>query len=622
MRRDHGPDVGHLLDRALVGTHQPLERAEVPREGERGRLADVADTEPVQQSRQGRLLALLDRRQQVRGRFLSHALELRELRQSERVEVGGRLHLVTLDQLLDHPLAETLDVERAAAREVPQRLLALSAAGEAAGAARHRLALDAQHPRAAHRTALRQLYRPGVLSPPVGHHAHHFGDHIPGAAHHHGVSDPHVLAVHLVDVVQRDVAHRHAAHEHRREPRHRRERSGAADLELDVPDDGERLVGSKLVGDRPARRARHESEPLLVGAVIELVDDAVDLIGERAAPLAQLAIVAEAARDSAHGARVPGCRQAEPAQPLEQLALARRGGGALERPEAVEESRERPRGGNARVELPQAPGGRVARIHEHLLAALARLAVHALEAGERHEDLPARLEQGRSRRAQALRHGANGAHVGGDVLAGEAVAARRGLCEQPLAVDHRHREPVELRLRDVVEVARDAETLVDAAVEGLHVLLREGVVEREHRNLVHDLAETAARRSRHALRGRVGRDELGMRRFQRAQFQHQPVVLGVGNQRIIEHVVAVVVLCNLRAQLRRARRRLLRHAPAPAPRRSRSSAMRAGVRGLPCSSCSSPWRRSLRLRAVRMSSSKVSGGGFGPGSTAKSDSPP
>src|SRR2546430_11604872 len=137
------------------------------------------------------------------------------------------------DALPLYPLAEPLDVERAAAREVPQRLLALSAAGEAAGAARHRLPLDAQHPRAAHRTALRQLYRPGVLSPPVGHHAHHFGDHIPGAAHHHGVSDPHVLAVHLVDVVQRDVAHRHAAHEHRREPRHRRERSGAADLELD-----------------------------------------------------------------------------------------------------------------------------------------------------------------------------------------------------------------------------------------------------------------------------------------------------------------------------------------------------------------------------------------------------
>src|SRR5207249_2513128 len=88
-------------------------------------------------------------------------------------------------------------------------------------------------------------------------------------------------------------------------------------------------------------------------------------------------------------------------------AIAQRG--ARECPEAVEESREWPRGGNARVELPQAPGGRVARIHEHLLAALARLAVHALEAGERHEDLPARLEQGRSRRAQALRHGANGA---------------------------------------------------------------------------------------------------------------------------------------------------------------------------------------------------------------------
>ena len=54
VRRNHRPHVGNLLDRALVSIHQPLERAEVPRQRQRGRLAHVADTEPVQQPRQRR----------------------------------------------------------------------------------------------------------------------------------------------------------------------------------------------------------------------------------------------------------------------------------------------------------------------------------------------------------------------------------------------------------------------------------------------------------------------------------------------------------------------------------------------------------------------------------------
>ena len=163
---------------------------------------------------------------------------------------------------------------------------------------------------------------------------------------------------------------------------------------------------------------------------------------------------------------------------------------------------------------------------------------------------------------------------------------------------------------------------MDAPVEPLHILLGEGIVEREHRHLVHHLPEGGARRARHALRRGVRRDQLGVLRLQRAQLLHQPVVLGVGNLRLIEHVVAVIVLRYLRTQLGSARCRLVCHEAAPALRRSRSSAMRAAVSGLPSSSCRIPHRRSLRLRAVTMSSSKACGGGLGPGSTANSDSPP
>ena len=146
--------------------------------------------------------------------------------------------------------------------------------------------------------------------PALGEHAHHLRDHVPGAAHDHRVPGAHVLALHLVDVVQRDVAHRHAADEHRLQARHGRQRPGAPHLELDAAHHGEHFIGGKLVRDRPARCARDEAHALLVGAAVQLVDHAVDLVGQRAAACAQVLVVGQAALDAAHGAHLRGDRQA------------------------------------------------------------------------------------------------------------------------------------------------------------------------------------------------------------------------------------------------------------------------------------------------------------------------
>src|SRR5579862_9952219 len=126
----------------------------MPRQGQCGRFAHLANAKPVQESRQCRLLALLDGRQQIRRGLLAHALELGELRHAERVEIGRGAHFVPFDELLDELVAEALDIERTAAGEVAQRLLELRPAGETAGAARDRLALETQHLRLAYRTPL------------------------------------------------------------------------------------------------------------------------------------------------------------------------------------------------------------------------------------------------------------------------------------------------------------------------------------------------------------------------------------------------------------------------------------------------------------------------------------
>ena len=134
----------------------------------------------------------------------------------------------------------------------------------------------------------------------------HFWDHVARAAHHHGVADHETLARDFVHVVQRGVAHGHAADEHRLELRGGRQRAGAADVEDDVLEQGDLLIGRKFVRQRPARRARHEAELLLVGAAIYFVDHAVDLVRKRGASRADVAVVIEAALHAARPSSPPG----------------------------------------------------------------------------------------------------------------------------------------------------------------------------------------------------------------------------------------------------------------------------------------------------------------------------
>jgi len=67
------------------------------------------------------------------------------------------------------------------------------------------------------------------------------------------------------------------------------------------------------------------------------------------------------------------------------------------------------------------------------------------------------------------------------------------------------------------------------------------------------LAKLGKRRRADALRGRIGRDELGMRGLERLQLGEEPVILGVGDLRRVLDVVKPVMALDRPAQLRDAR---------------------------------------------------------------------
>ena len=128
----------------------------------------------------------------------------------------------------------------------------------------------ARRRRTANRAGMRELVGHGVGRALVHHHADDLRDDVPCPLDDHRVADADVVAfadrlavaVHALDVVlvvQRDVLDHDAADRDRRQPRHRRQRAGAADLDVDLAHRGRRLLGREFVGDRPARLAGHET---------------------------------------------------------------------------------------------------------------------------------------------------------------------------------------------------------------------------------------------------------------------------------------------------------------------------------------------------------------------------
>src|SRR6185312_15166707 len=216
----------------------------------------------------------------------------------EPEDVDGVLDDALVEEQLDLLGAEPLDVERPTRHEMLELLHRLCGADELAGTAAARIFLAgllvdlAHRGRAADRADVRELIWPSRLGPLVEQHLHDLRDHVAGPLDHHGVADADIgtvadrltKAVEALDVVfimERDIDHGHAADGHRIEPPDRRERTGAADLDIDLAQHGGRALRGKLVRNGPAWLAAQRAPAALQLETVDLVDDAVDVVAER-----------------------------------------------------------------------------------------------------------------------------------------------------------------------------------------------------------------------------------------------------------------------------------------------------------------------------------------------------
>ena len=304
----------------------------------------------------------------------------------KREDVRRRLDQPIVVEDLDVLLAKSLDVEGVARHEMLEPLGPLRRADQAAGAAPDHILLaggwiDLAHGVAAAGRADRgKAESLGALRPLLFNDAENLRNDVAGALDDHRVADAHVLARDLVLVVQRGVLHDDAADGDRLELGDRRQRAGAADLDLDVAEDGGRLLGGEFVGDGPARRARDEAEALLQIEAVDLVDDAVDVVAEPGALALDVAVGVE---HLLHGGGELRQRVERKAPICQRPIDAPLGVGRELRRLApgIGEEVQRARRGDGGIELAQRAGRGVARIGEGPLAALRLPVVEALEGG-------------------------------------------------------------------------------------------------------------------------------------------------------------------------------------------------------------------------------------------------
>ena len=278
---------------------------------------------------------------------------------------------------------------------------------------------------------------------------HDLWDDIAGALHDHDVALADILTVDVVLVMQCGLRNRDAAHLDRLQFGPGIESTGSTDANVNT--EQLRLRGRRrpLEGPRPARPLVQCSQRSLLSKRVDLDHKAVDLVIERGAAALPLLTSLENGFDRfvELGARVG--TKAMLAQPGERPGV-RLELEPFDGADTVDPDRQRPRRGDARVELAQRAGGGVTRVRRGFSTLGGELLVQRAESLQRQVDLASHLDQRRWLLARRQSHRqwdrADRAQIPRHVLAFLAVAARGAAHEDAVLVYERDRRAVDLRL--------------------------------------------------------------------------------------------------------------------------------------------------------------------------------
>jgi len=223
------------------------------------------------------------------------------------------------------------------------------------------------------------------------------GDDVAGLTQDDEVADQDALAGDFLGVVQGRARDIRARDQHGFHDAVRGHAARAPHLDTNVEQARVDLLGRELVGGRPARRARGGAEGALQVQVVDLDDDAVDLVFKIMAFFSKLSNTLFDSLSARQHAGVGRDGQAPVAQLLVPAHLGGRLGEVLpglDEADAVGDHREGAFGGLGGIFLAQGAGGGVARVDEGLFPGLDAGLVEGCEVGDREVDFAAHLDAG------------------------------------------------------------------------------------------------------------------------------------------------------------------------------------------------------------------------------------
>ena len=284
----------------------------------------------------------------------------------------------------------------------------------------------------------------------------------------------------------------------------------AAHLDADVEQARVHLLRRELVGGRPAWCACGGAQGTLQVQVVDLDDDAVDLMNKVVAFLVDLGDALFDGRAARQHAGVGRDGQAPVAQLLVPAHLGGRFGEVLpglDEADAVGDHRERALGGLGGVLLAQGTGSRIPRIRKSFLISFFPSLIKGQEIGDREVDLAAYLDAGGHRSGQGLRDRGDRAGIISNVFADVAVASGRGAHETTVLVQEVDGEAVDLGLGRHLKVG-DTRGLGHAGLPPGELLEGEHVVEGHHLSEVRGRSKTRINTTSHSLSRRISCTQL------------------------------------------------------------------------------------------------------------------
>ena len=336
----------------------------------------------------------------------------------------------------------------------------------------------------------------------------------------------------------------------------RRQRTSAADLNVDGQQPGPRQFGGKFMRDRPARRGRAKAKPGLQSQIVDLVDDTVDVIAQSGALHLDGAVLGQQVGGGSADRGQLIDREIHRGKPVDGGFLA---GGELlgQFAPGIGEKAQRAGGGDRGVQLAQRSGSGIARIGKGLVAGFCLPDVQGGEIGMAHINLAAHLQHLRGVDDLPGDVG-NGQGVGCNILARLAIAAGGGLHQPAAFIAQRQGKPVDLGFSGEGNRPLNAQEFADAVLEIQHVLIGKCVFQAKHPDPVRHLAKARTQGPADLIGRAVSVFQCRKPRFDRGVAAFQRVIIGIRNAGRVKRVVVEIGGSNFKGQSRKLVPRLIR----------------------------------------------------------------